>query len=396
MGQFECFKKCGSFRFIFRINRHSYGTVGLPYNPDLVSKDKIIDYLLKTFDIIDKNSIIMSTYCDGIAGYGFFLMKLNQSNTLEQDNDDDNEIRTQIDEILTQTDEVLEEQIGIFISHDNCDMLHGLVGLGIYFLERNNFEQVNRIITYLKETSFRKGNQVYWKKYDKYRNYTTVIDMGTAHGNASIMFFLSKAISKQATDQNVTELIKGNIHFYLQNEQIFDEDINTFFPTFIKAEDFDQNILKKENSRLAWCYGDLGALYTMLITAVQVDDAELYTIIVSKLRHVAKRKFETEGFTIDAGFCHGTSGISMIFENIYDITGEKEFSEAAHYWIEETLKHKYSSEIRIEKIGYSFLIKDTENEQNFSLLEGLTGVLCSYKHFLFKNSLTQESLLLKF
>jgi hypothetical protein len=365
-------------------------------NPTLVDRQKIKEYFLYTFDIIDNNERLMSSYCDGLAGYGFILMKFKQHDVFYNDNDIDIEILNQIDEIIIQIDEILEDQIDVFVLQDNHDILHGLIGLGIYFLDTDKLDLVNRIIDFLVERSSSKEYQVFWRKYDKYKSYTTVIDMGNAHGNTSILYFLSKTLLKIPDDKRIMNLIKGNITFYLKNVQTLNDTIFTYLPTLINATEFEKNSHKPENSRLAWCYGDLGALYTLLIVTIQINEKEMYEDIVAMLENVAKRRLETESFVIDSGFCHGTSGIAIIFDKIYNHTRKNIFLETSKYWIGETLKHKFEKLDSIASIGYSFPISDT-NEQNFSLLEGLAGVLFSYSNFLLKEMpLTEESVFLKF
>jgi lantibiotic biosynthesis protein len=360
----------------------------------LVEKQKIKEYFLHSLDIIENNETLLASYCDGLSGYGFFLLKLKQSNVFLDETDA--EILIQIDDILVQIDEILEEQIEVFFEQDNHDLLHGVIGLGIYFLEKDKLDLVNKIVGFLIERSSIKDDQVFWKKYDKYKTYTTVIDMGNAHGNSSILYFLSKILVKIPTDERIKNLIKGNITFYLKNKQALNDSICTYFPTLINATDFENNTHKPENSRLAWCYGDLGTLYTLLIVTIQINENVIYNDIVAMLKNLAQRRLETESFVIDSGFCHGTSGIAVIFDKIYNHTGKNIFLETSKYWIEETLKYKNKELNSIPSIGYSFQITDT-NEQNFSLLEGLTGLLYCYLNFLFQDMpLTDETLLLKF
>ncbi|MCD0472674.1 lanthionine synthetase C family protein [Flavobacterium sp. JAS] len=365
-------------------------------DPRLIGKHKIREYLNRTFDIIENSETLMTSYCDGLAGYGCFLIKLKKSEFFTSDKKEDFEVLIQIDELLSETDEILENQIDVFMSYDERDILHGLIGLGIYFLERDNYNLVDKIVDYLKENSFTIEDQIFWKKYEKYKIFTTVIDMGTAHGNASVLYFLSKVFSKNPTSQKVEKLIKGNLNFYLQNTQRLDEIIYSYFPSMIRAEDFENKTYTAINTRLAWCYGDLGVFNTILIIAVLIDDKEIIKDVVNKLENVAKRKLETQTGVSDAGFCHGASGNSIIFKNIYNLTGKNIFLNASKYWIEETLKYKFKDINQIPKIGYSFPIVDTE-EQNFSLLEGLSGVLFSYLSYITKNqTLTEETLFLKF
>ena len=49
-----------------------------------------------------------------------------------------------------------------------------------------------------------------------------------------------------------------------------------------------------------------------------------------------RRNLKEEG-VLDAGLCHGSSGISMIFRRMYIETQQREFADARDYWIEKTL-----------------------------------------------------------
>lgn len=364
-------------------------------SPRLIGKQKIREYLNRTFDIIEKSESLMCTYCDGLAGYGCFLIKLKQSEIFRSGKKEDLELLIQIDELLNEADEILENQIDVFMSYDERDILHGLIGLGIYFLERGNYKLVDKIIDYLKENSFREGDQVFWKKYDKHKTLKTVIDMGTAHGNSSVLYFLSKVLSRNPTNEKVKKLIKENLNFHLKNVQTLNETIYSYFPTIIDANDFENKTYVAKNSRLGWCYGDLGVFNTILNAAIVTDEIEIINDVVNKLENVAKRRLEIETSVSDAGFCHGTSGNSIIFKNIYNLTGKNIFLDASEYWIEETLKFKLKEINQAFKIGYSFPIVDSD-EQNFSLLEGLCGVLFCYFSYIAKNqTLTEETLFLK-
>lgn len=99
---------------------------------------------------------------------------------------------------------------------------------------------------------------------------------------------------------------------------------------------------------------------------------------------------------MDAGFCHGTSGVGLLFKNIYDITGEEEILPTIDYWYKLTLNTKDKNSFNgFNILGYSFPIFDN-TLQNITLLEGLAGVAASNLKYLSKNiSLTEEALFLK-
>jgi lantibiotic modifying enzyme len=357
-------------------------------------------YILQSFKILEESSQLTPTYCDGLAGYGYFLLKLKKEQIIDKN---DKELNGQIDAILEETDEILKERISICNKNGNLDILHGLVGLGFYFIERKSKTEVNDIVKILNNKSSRtEEGYVYWKKLSAYDNYKTIIDMGNAHGISGNIFFLTKLLANPnilTKDSRiiVNDLIDNSMNFYASRTQNITDKIYSFFPSRINHIDFEQKKLVPVNSRLGWCYGDLGTLYTLLMTSIQTGRRLDEKAIVEKLVFVANRRYETEAeeHVIDAGFCHGTSGLAILFLNIYDVTNNEVFWEAANYWLKQTInkKNKMLSE---GDIDYGFVIKDS-SEKNYSILEGLSGVLVCYLKFLFsKAPISEELLMIKY
>lgn len=358
---------------------------------DKISIEKIREYIFSTFTILENSNNFYTTYCAGLSGYGYFLLKVKDSNIFIAGTDD--ETLMQIEEILEEIDEVLVDQIDIDFADENFDILHGVIGIGLYFLERDKKVLAYKIVDKLDEISNKTENYVFWKKYEKYRLFTTVIDMGNAHGNSSIIYFLSKIFSKNPEDVRLKELIQKSINFYLQNSQKLDENVLSYFPNHINASDFDNNLHKPENSRLAWCYGDLGVLHTLLLSASLIKDMISYNNIMLKLEKVAQRRFETEPIPADFGFCHGSSGIAAIFNNIYHMTGNDIFLSTSEYWLANTVERKEDHPETV--VGYSFL-NEKSYVSDLSLLEGLSGILFSYSKYLYgKMPISEETLFLK-
>ncbi|WP_031453633.1 lanthionine synthetase LanC family protein [Flavobacterium chungangense] len=364
-------------------------------SPIVNDKEVLNEYIQKTIKILENTEKLTPTYCDGLAGYGIFLLKLKSNKFIDTFNE---ELNNQIDEILEEIDEVLEEHIDIYNEKDNLDILHGLLGIGLYFIERENKIRVNDIVKILSTTSTTtKEGYVYWKKYDSYDVFDIVLDMGNAHGIGANIFFLSKVLSKKnilTEDLTiiVNDLIDNSIKFYLNNAQIITKEIYSYYPFKILAVDFEQHTLTAENSRLGWCYGDLGVLYTLLMASILLQKKIFEKVILEKLVFVASRTLKREKHSIDAGFCHGTCGIAILFLNIYNISNNEVFWDAANYWLKETLNKKIEIQSN-EYVYYGFSIPNS-TEKNISILEGLTGVLICYHKFLYSEAPISEELLM--
>lgn len=127
------------------------------------------------------------------------------------------------------------------------------------------------------------------------------------------------------------------------------------------------------------------------MSSLKIGNSEYFNEIVTMLKHVAKREYKNEVFFTDAAFCHGTSGISILFRNIYEATKIDLFLEVSNYWLEQTLENKIKDDI-----SYGLAIKDSD-EINISILEGLAGLMVCYNKYLGKDtSISEELLMIKY
>ena len=356
---------------------------------NLVTHEKIIFLIKRIFENIDKDDVLSPTYCDGLAGLGFILLKLKNNDFFIKGEDD--EIIEFVDDFLLQLDDILYNQLQNFLSYDEFDILHGSMGLGLYFLERDLEQNISLIIEKLYNEAYFEGEEIHWKKYDKYQTHTTVIDMGQAHGNSAILFFLVK-VSKKIKHDKLSDLIKGSLNFYLNNFNTPIKNEKCFYPSLIKADEYEAKKIDFNVSRLAWCYGDLGVLNTLLLTIKELNlDANLIT---HKLETLFERRYESEYFIIDTGFCHGASGIGAILDSMNQILNSNKCKMASEYWYQYLFNSKDTSN-KSYVLGYDFSIVDSE-EQNLSLLEGLFGLIYGYSRFLYTEMpITEETLLIK-
>lgn len=357
--------------------------------PDLVSEHIIRDYLKKIDNILYDAEFVFPGYCSGLAGLGFFLLKLKQNKVF---------YASRYDEILKEIDEVLLDQISVDINEKNFDVLHGALGIGLYFLERGNTNQIKKIFDALDENAIKKSGQVYWHRTGTHSTNGANYDFGLAHGNVSYLYFFAKCKSYGFKHLQLDFFIEGSINFYIENEQELSNNIFCYYPSTLLKETFDFSLHQPKNSRLAWCYGDLGIYHTLYITARLLKDRELIDYTLNKLLVVSSRTKETEADKIEGDFCHGSAGISFIFKNLHNFTGHRTFDEASKFWVRETLNEK--NRVLNEKVpshGYNFPIYDN-TAQNNSLLEGLSGLTASYLKFLTENKslLLDEVFLLSF
>jgi hypothetical protein len=90
---------------------------------------------------------------------------------------------------------------------------------------------------------------------------------------------------------------------------------------------------------LAWCYGDAGIAATLLVAADAVGQVAWRTEAIAIARAAACRPPHRSGI-VDAGLCHGSAGLMLIFQRFYMATGEGGFLDAAQAWCQRTLAQR--------------------------------------------------------
>lgn len=264
----------------------------------------------------------------------------------------------------------------------NYDLLYGLLGYGIYFLERNKFttqtENLNEIVDILEEIAVIKEYGIAWEDQlgSSINKDKELINLGFAHGIPSIMVFLAY-VYKATRNEKCLNLIHQTISF-LKHHELKKSEGSSF--SFYVLEDKPYNY----PSRLAWCYGDLGVGYSILkagILTLNNNYIEYGKRIITNLTHKTIQDETTK--VKDAGFCHGSSGIAHMLNRSFKYTNEKRIHEASKYWINETLKMQnddgsFSKYHRL-KNKYVFTKDD-------SLIEGSAGIGLSLLSYLAPNA----------
>jgi hypothetical protein len=110
-------------------------------------------------------------------------------------------------------------------------------------------------------------------------------------------------------------------------------DLPACFPSAIAPE------LQAGPSRTAWCYGDPGIARALHLAAVGANRPAWREEALAIMRKAARRPPEDSG-VVDAGLCHGSAGLVVLFHRMYQATGADEMAEAGRYWVRRTLKFR--------------------------------------------------------
>lgn len=303
------------------------------------------------------DKMYIHTFCDGFSGVLFLFDYLKKMEFIDID--------------ISETKESLQDYIIKGMRNDmklkNYDFLHGVLGIGYYFLKtKSNDEIVMEIIDYLYATADI-NNSTQTAKWESLIDPDTAFrgyNISLAHGMASIILFLCKSIEKKNQHVKVRELLEQAINYILE-QKIDCKKYGSYFPSFSI-----ESSTELCGSRLAWCYGDLGVAYALWYTGQTINNKLWENTGLDILLQSTRRLSQSESRIIDSGICHGTIGAAMIYRHMYLKTNNIYFFDAANYWLKQTLDY---AKFKDGFAGYkSHIIDRWVND--YSLLTGISGV----------------------
>jgi len=342
---------------------YSYGARAFPDDDD---EEIAAEFLSQTIQSISKQRLNFSLY-GGYTGVAWTLEHLREQLVDESEED-----------LNADIDESLKEHLSQSPWLADYDLIGGLVGYGVYALERlprsSAKEILELIAERLDETATRNADGIAWHTHpsllpdwqrkicpDGYYN------LGLAHGIPGIIALLGGMCANGVAVEKARPLLNGSVNWLLK-QKLIGSKWSSF--TTWKAEG-----LERDEAHLAWCYGDAGLSAALFCAARAVGEKAWEEEALNIIRRAALRPFEEAG-TRDVGICHGAAGLAHIFNRFYQATHENIFKEAATRWFERVL------EMRVHKDGIAgfaaFHVEDDLQTPCWTaepgLLEGAAGV----------------------
>ncbi|MBB5440707.1 hypothetical protein HDC92_004410 [Pedobacter sp. AK017] len=319
--------------------------------------------IMKSFELSGSPNSGLHSLCSGTAGFRWAVNHLISNGFIEGD----------CNELFLEDDHFLYSVMERDINEGKYDFLHNALGIGLYFLNRNNLESikyVESLITDLEQTAEKDSNGIKWRAMYKYSETTgkEVYNLSLSHGMASIIAFLGKTHKSDIAREKTKNLLCRAISYVL-SQKLDVPDSGSFFPSVV----FIEKEQPFSGSRLAWCYGDLGLGYALWQASKIIQNAEWEQIALNVLVHTTTRKDPVKELVIDAGICHGAAGIAHIYNRLYQHTGMEPFKEAAIYWLEDTLKKAvFTDGLAGYKAWHTPLHGGWKKQAG--LLEGISGI----------------------
>jgi lantibiotic modifying enzyme len=262
--------------------------------------------------------------------------------------------------------ETLDESLIAYVSRTpwggDYDLISGLVGLGVYAVERLPRPAartlLERVVERLEETAERTeaGDTWHtpaerlpdWQRENAPNGY---YNLGLAHGVPGVIALLGLACRAgypprvlcrgQERRDGGTGATPGGM-VAKKARPLLDAAVRWLLAQRLPAGtggSFDSWIVPGEESgpaRCAWCYGDPGVAAALLLAAAGVPDAWWHGEAVAVALGAAARAPEQSGVR-DAGLCHGAAGLAHLYNRMFQATGEARLGEAARFWFRYTL-----------------------------------------------------------
>ncbi|MEN8154742.1 MAG: lanthionine synthetase C family protein [Acidobacteriota bacterium] len=251
---------------------------------------------------------------------------------------------------------------------ENFDFIYGSTGIVNNLLDwkGDNSKVLTKYVDALEFHGESENGFIKWKSIISKDKQNYGYNLSLSHGNTAIALMLSKILNSKYRSKKVERILKQSVNYILSKKQDTKSYISNF-PNIITAKN------KYGNSRMAWCYGDLGIGIALYQIARIIKDKKLEIESLEILKHTTKRRNLQENRVFDAGLCHGTAGIAHIYNRMYNYTGDEIFKESVLYWVDETLKMAMLSD---GLVGYkAWTTKKNSGWVNgLGLLEGISGV----------------------
>jgi len=282
-------------------------------------------------------------------------------------------------DFFSEIDGMLYEGMISLLEEKEYGLVNGATSIGLYFYYRYTLGSnyvgyfLEKFVDYLSEISKEQENTIEWINIIDYGSYIEGNNLGIAHGIPGIILFLEKLYKLGIKKERVTDILSKATNFlFLQKHSL--ETHKSYFYN-INSDSPQIGI----DSRLAWCYGDLSVCYSLYkaSTVKGIGSSIMKKEVLEILSNTTRRISLQETGIVDAGLCHGTSGLAHIYNRLYHQTGMLDLKKTALHWYKETLKmSKYKNEYVGFGIPYYLSAEEHEinRRYNLSFLTGIAGI----------------------
>jgi lantibiotic modifying enzyme len=246
------------------------------------------------------------------------------------------------------------------------ELLYGASGIVVYALRRSQCSagaaMVDKFVDRALEAAVPEGDGIVWRATESGPSNPRV-SLGFAHGLPGTLAALARVLATSDRPDAVEELLRRACAGLLAYEKTYEDGTSSFgYDSVVRST--------TSRPRSAWCYGDCGAGWGLLLAARALRDPAIETRALAVLERAAKRTFDQmqlEG----PGFCHGTAGAAHVFHRAARLTNRQDMAACARALVERTLD---ACDTREPLAGISIGAPDGSTRLDASYLMGAAGV----------------------
>lgn len=320
----------------------------------------------------------------GFTGLGWTVEHLSglfqQFQSAEEDQPSEPRAEDASDEDLNaDIDAMILRHIPRMTASSPYDLISGLVGLGTYFFERmpreTAIQGIRAVFDQLESLSQRTEAGMTWfsgpellPEWQRELCPQGYYNLGVAHGIPGIIHFLGEVAATDIVESERSCQLRDGAVQWLIAQARPSGSTSRFSSWVVPGEE-------PTDSRMSWCYGDLGILAVLLQVARRTDRSDWRQFANELLNHCLAWPVDDAGIG-DAPLCHGAVGVAHIFNRIYQETGDRRCLDAALFWFNRALAMRQPG---TGVGGYSSLtrpdpLKPIVWEASAAFLDGSIGV----------------------
>ena len=244
------------------------------------------------------------------------------------------------EDLNAEIDDALAERLARTPWAEPYDLIGGLVGSGVYALERLPRPSAVRCLELVLERLAEmaepagppeSGGLAWFTRpelllgYQREQTPHGYYNLGVAHGVPGVVALLARACVAGVGEARARPLLDGAVAWVLSQD--VEREGRHRYP-FAVGEGFDAG-----PTRLAWCYGDPGIAAALLAAARATGRPDWQDAALAIARRAAAAELDDTG-VIDAGLCHGAIGLAHLWNRLWQATGAADLGEAARRWYE--------------------------------------------------------------
>ncbi|HSS75407.1 MAG TPA: lanthionine synthetase C family protein [Thermoanaerobaculia bacterium] len=214
------------------------------------------------------------------------------------------------------------------------DLVSGLVGYGVYALERlprpSAADCLELLVERLAEIAQPRPGGIAWHtplhlmpEPNRPTFPKGADNLGLAHGTPGVIALLARILSAGVATERAGALLEEAVSWLL-TQKLPPGEVSVF--PYCAGPD-----VRIRPARTAWCYGDPGIAMALLLAARAAGKPAWEREALDLARATAKRPPESCRVE-DAGLCHGAAGLAHLLNRLYQATGDPELLPAARAW----------------------------------------------------------------